>query len=201
MSKKQVQKLPQGNKKKSNRVKRTDIGYINDYGFEVTFEEQEKYRQLVNRAKRKSKNITSKYDGSYRNYAKGFATYSTSIKDFKNRESFERAVKSMESFTKRDNKKIFAKARKEDMLLSLDHLGYGQNSKLNSDSLDDFGVIALKKIIKSMTDEQLIRFWDDGQSFFNDVYQGDIDEINDKLDTLGVKARMIKRGGKYETTI
>lgn len=199
--KKQVQKLPQGNKKKSNRVKRTDIGYINDYGFEVTFEEQEKYRQLVNRAKRKSKNITSKYDGSYRNYAKGFATYSTSIKDFKNRESFERAVKSMESFTKRDNKKIFAKARKEDMLLSLDHLGYGQNSKLNSDSLDDFGVIALKKIIKSMTDEQLIRFWDDGQSFFNDVYQGDIDEINDKLDTLGVKARMIKRGGKYETTI
>lgn len=201
MSKKQVQKLPQGNKKKTNRVKRTDIGYINDYGFEVTFEEQEKYRQLVNRAKRKSKNITSKYDGSYRNYAKGFGTYSTSIKDFKNRESFERAVKSMESFTKRDNKKIFAKVRKEDMLLSLDHLGYGQNSKLNYDSLDDFGVIALKKIINTMTDEQLIRFWDDGQSFFNDVYQGDIDEINDKLDTLGVKARLIKRGGKYETTI
>lgn len=201
MSKKQVQKLPQGNKKKSNRVKRTDIGFINDYGFEITFEEQEKFRQLVNRAKRKSKNITSKYDGSYRNYAKGFGTYSTSIKDFKNREAFERAVKSMESFTKRDNKKIFAKARKEDMLLSLDHLGYGQNSKLNSDSLDDFGVIALKKIINTMTDDQLIRFWDDGQSFFNDVYQGDIDEINDKLETLGVKARMVKRGGKYETTI
>ena len=74
MAKKQIQTLPK-TEKKVNRVKRTDIGFINEHGLEITFEEQEEFRQLVNRAKRKAKTITSKYDGSYHNYAKPYLNH------------------------------------------------------------------------------------------------------------------------------
>ena len=199
MAKKQIQSLPKS-KKKVNRVKRTDIGFINEHGLEITFEEQEEFRQLVNRAKRKAKTITSKYDGSYHNYAKPYLNHSTSIGEYKNRDAFESQIKSLKAFTSRDTKKYFALARKEDMLLSLDHLGYGINSQLNSETLNENEVSQLKKAIKSMNYEQLLKFWDDGQSFFEDVYKGDIDAINDKLDTLNIKAkfrlneRQAKRG-------
>ena len=189
MAKKQIQTLPKS-KKKVNRVKRTDIGFINEHGLEITFEEQEEFRQLVNRAKRKAKTITSKYDGSYHNYAKPYLNISTSIGEYKNRDAFESQIKSLKAFTSRDTKKYFALARKEDMLLSLDHLGYGKYSKLNSETLNDSEVAKLKKAINSMNYEQLLKFWDDGQSFFEDVYKGDIDTINDKLDTLNVKAKL-----------
>lgn len=188
MAKKQIQSLPKS-KKKVTRVKRTDIGFINEHGFEITFEEQEEFRQLVNRAKRKAKTITSKYEGSYQNYAKPYLNHSTSIGDYKSREAFESQIESLKAFTSRDTKKYYALARKEDMLLSLDHLGYGKNSKLNSETLNDNEVIQLKKAINSMNYEQLLKFWDDGQSFFDDVYKGDIDTINDKLETLNIKAK------------
>lgn len=188
MAKKQIQSLPKS-KKKANRVKRTDIGFINEHGLEITFEEQEEFRQLVNRAKRKAKTISSKYEGSYHNYAKPYLNHSTSIGDYKNREAFESQIESLKAFTSRDTKKYFALARKEDMLLSLDHLGYGKYSRLDSETLNENEVIQLKKAINSMNYEQLLKFWDDGQSFFDDVYKGDIDTINDKLDTLNVKAK------------
>ena len=188
MSKKQIQTLPKS-EKKVIRVKRTDIGFINEHGLEITFEEQEEYRQLVNRAKRKAKTITSKYEGSYHNYATPYLNISTSIGEYKNREAFESQLESLKAFTSRDTKKYFALARKEDMLLSLDHLGYGKYSRLDSETLNDSEVAKLKKAINSMNYEQLLKFWDDGQSFFDDVYKGDIDTINDKLDTLNVKAK------------
>ena len=188
LAKKQIQTLPKS-EKKVNRVKRTDIGFINEHGLEITFEEQEEFRQLVNRAKRKAKTITSKYDGSYRNYATPYLNHSTSIGEYKNREAFESQIESLKAFTSRDTKKYFALARKEDMLLSLDHLGYGKNSRLDSETLNENGVIQLKKAINSMNYEQLLKFWDDGQSFFDDVYKGDIDSINDKLEALNIKAK------------
>ena len=189
MAKKQIQTLPKS-EKKVNRVKRTDIGFINEHGLEITFEEQEEFRQLVNRAKRKAKTITSKYDGSYNNYATPYVNISTSIGEYKNRAAFESQLESLKAFTSRDTKKYYALARKEDMLLSIDHLGYGRNSRLNSETLNESEVIQLKKAINSMNYEQLLKFWDDGQSFFDDVYKGDIDAINDKLDTLNVKAKL-----------
>ena len=199
MAKKQIQSLPKS-EKKVIRAKRTDIGFINEHGLEITFEEQEEYRQLVNRAKRKAKTITSKYNGSYHNYATPYVNISTSIGEYKNRDAFESQLESLKAFTSRDTKKYFALARKEDMLLSLDHLGYGKYSRLDTETLNESEVSQLKKAIKSMNYEQLLKFWDDGQSFFDDVYKGDIDTINDKLETLNVKAkfrlneRQTKRG-------
>ena len=105
MAKKQLQSAPKP-KTKVKRAKRTDIGFINEYGLEITFEEQEEFRQLVNRAKRKSKNIQSKWGtSSYSNFAKPFGRFSTSITDVKSRKEFEFRKQVLENINKRESLK------------------------------------------------------------------------------------------------
>ena len=148
MAKKQLQAAPK-TKKKVKRAKRTDIGFINEYGLEITFEEQEEYRQLVNRAKRKSKNIQSKWGtSSYSNFAKPFSGFSTSITDVKSRKEFEFRKQALENFNKRDSLKDYSQTAKENIFNILDTMGVNPDTtELKDSSFNVSEVSTIKEII------------------------------------------------------
>ena len=193
MAKKQIQTAPKA-KKKVKRAKRTDIGFINEYGVEVTFEEQEEYRQLVNRAKRKSKNIQSKWGtSSYSNFAKPFGNFSTSITDFKTRKEFEFRKQVLENFNKRDSLKDYSQTAKENIFNILDAMGVNpETTKLQDSSFNVSEVLTIKEVIdKKLTAKQLILLQDHSNQFLEAVYDGDIDGVNEVLESIGYHTSIV----------
>ena len=193
MAKKQLQAAPK-TKKKVKRAKRTDIGYINEYGLEVTFEEQEEYRQLVNRAKRKSKNIQSKWGvSSYSNFAKPFGDFSTSITDVKSRKEFEFRKQVLENFNKRDSLKDYSQTAKENIFNILDTMGVNpETTKLQDSSFNVNEVLTIKEVIdKKLSAKQLILLQDNSNPFLEAVYKGDIDGVNEVLESIGYHTAIV----------
>lgn len=187
MAKKQLQTAPKS-KKKVKRAKRTDIGYINEYGLEITFEEQEEFRQLVNRAKRKSKNIQSKWGkSSYSNFAKPFSGFSTSITDIKSRKEFEFRKQVLENFNKRDSLKDYSQTAKENIFNILDAMGVNpETTHLQDSSFNVSEVSTIKEVIeKKLSPKQLILLQDNSNRFLEAVYEGDIDGVNEVLESIG----------------
>ena len=193
MAKEQLQTAPK-TKKKVKRAKRTDIGFINEYGLEITFEEQEEYRQLVNRAKRKSKNIQSKWGtSSYSNFAKPFSGFSTSITDFKSRKEFEFRKQVLENFNKRDSLKDYSEAAKQKIFDILDTMGVNpETTKLQDSSFNVSEVLTIKEVIdKKLTPKQLILLQDNSNPFLEAVYKGDIDGVNEVLESIGYHTAIV----------
>ena len=193
MAKKQLQSAPKP-KNKVKRAKRTDIGYINEYGLEITFEEQEEFRQLVNRAKRKSKNIQSKWGtSSYSSFAKPFSGFSTSITDVKSRKEFEFIKQALENFNKRDSLKDFSQTAKENIFNILDTMGvYPETTKLQDSSFNVSQVSTIKDIIeKKLSPKQLILLQDNSNRFLEAVYEGDIDGVNEVLESIGYHTAIV----------
>ena len=193
MAKKQLQTVPK-TKKKVKRVKRTDIGFINEYGLEITFEEQEEFRQLVNRAKRKSKNIQSKWGtSSYSNFAKPFGEFSTSISDVKSRKEFEFRKQVLENFNKRDSLKDYSQTAKENIFNILDTMGVNpETTKLQDSSFNVSEVSSIKDIIdKKLSPKQLILLQDKSNQFLEAVYEGDIDGVNEVLESIGYHTAIV----------
>lgn len=193
MAKKQLQSAPK-TKKKVKRVKRTDIGFINEYGLEITFEEQEEYRQLVNRAKRKSKNIQSKWGvSSYSNFAKPFNNISTSISSYKSRKEFEHIKQALSNFSSRDSLKDYSQTAKENIFNILDTMGVNpETTKLQDSSFNVNEVLTIKEIIdKNLSAKQLILLQDNSNQFLEAVYEGDIDGVNEVLESIGYHTSII----------
>ena len=193
MAKKQLQTAPKS-KKKVKRAKRTDIGYINEYGLEITFEEQEEFRQLVNRAKRKSKNIQSKWGtSSYSNFAKPFGRFSTSITDVKSRKEFEFRKQVLENFNKRDSLKDYSEAAKQNIFDILDTMGVNpETTKLQDSSFNVSEVLTIKEVIdKKLSPKQLILLQDNSNPFLEAVYKGDIDGVNEVLESIGYHTAIV----------
>ena len=193
MAKKQLQTAPKS-KKKVKRAKRTDIGFINEYGLEITFEEQEEYRQLVNRAKRKSKNIQSKWGtSSYSNFAKPFGNFSTSITDVKSRKEFEFRKQVLENFNKRDSLKDYSQTAKENIFNILDTMGVNpETTKLQDSSFNVSEVLTIKEVIdKKLSPKQLILLQDNSNRFLEAVYDGDIDGVNEVLESIGYHTAIV----------
>ena len=192
MAKKQLQTAPKP-KKKVKRVKRTDIGFINEYGLEITFEEQEEFRQLVNRAKRKSKNIQSKWGkSSYSNFAKPFGNFSTSITDVKSRKEFEFRKQVLENFNKRDSLKDYSQTAKENIFNILDTMGVNpETTQLQDSSFNVSEVSTIKEVIDKLTPKQLILLQDNSNRFLEAVYDGDIDGVNEVLESIGYHTSIV----------
>ena len=193
MAKKQLQSAPKP-KKKVKRAKRTDIGYINEYGLEITFEEHEEFRQLVNRAKRKSKNIQTKWGtSSYSNFAKPFGRFSTSITDVKSRKEFEFRKQVLQNFNKRDSLKDYSQTAKENIFNILDTMGVNpETTKLQDSSFNVSEVLTLKEVIdKKLTAKQLILLQDNSNRFLEAVYDGDIDGVNEVLESIGYHTAIV----------
>ena len=193
MSKKQLQSAPKS-KKKEKRAKRTDIGFINEYGLEITFEEQEEYRQLVNRAKRKSKNIQSKWGlSSYSSFAKPFNNFSTSISSYKSRKEFEFVKQSLANFSSRDSLKDYSQTAKENIFNILDTMGVNpETTKLQDSSFNVNEVLSIKEVIdKKLSPKQLILLQDKSNQFLEAVYEGDIDGVNEVLESIGYHTSII----------
>ena len=193
MAKKQLQSAPKS-KKKVKRAKRTDIGYINEYGLEITFEEHEEYRQLVNRAKRKSKNIQTKWGtSSYSNFAKPFGRFSTSITDVKSRKEFEFRKQVLQNFNKRDSLKDYSQTAKENIFNILDTMGVNpETTKLQDSSFNVSEVLTIKEIIdKKLSAKQLNLLQDNSNRFLEAGYDGDIDGVNEVLESIGYHTAIV----------
>ena len=192
MAKKQIQSAPKP-KKKVKRAKRTDIGYINEYGLEITFEEQEEFRQLVNRAKRKSKNIQSKWGtSSNSSFAKPFSGFSTSITDVKSRKEFEFRKQVLENFNKRDSLKDYSQAAKQKIFDILDTMGVNpETTKLQDSSFNVSEVLTIKEVIDKLSPKQLILLQDHSNRFLEAVYDGDIDGVNEVLESIGYHTAVV----------
>ena len=193
MAKKQLQTAPK-TKKKVKRAKRTDIGFNNEYGLEVTFEEQEEYRQLVNRAKRKSKNIQSKWGtSSYSNFAKPFGDFSTSITDVKSRKEFEFRKQVLANFSSRDSLKDYSQTAKENIFNILDTMGVNpETTQIQDCSFNVSEVSTIKEVIdKKLSPKQLILLQDNSNPFLEAVYKGDIDGVNEILESIGYHTAIV----------
>ena len=193
MGKKQLQSVPKS-KKKTKRVKRTDMGFINEYGLEITFEEQEEYRQLVNRAKRKSQNIQSKWGtSSYSNFAKPFNNVSTSISSYKSKEEFEHIKKALSTFTRRDSLKDYSETAKENIFNILDTMGVNpETTKMQDSTFNISEVLSIKDVInKKLSPTQLILLQDKSNQFLEAVYEGDIDGVNEVLESIGYHTSIV----------
>lgn len=103
------------------KIMKTNDGWVNTFGFEFDREMREEYRQLVNRVKRKAKNIRTKhrdvwialggleiekmergeqYNANAINYVIN-PNLSTSLKGIENEEVFKKRLEKMKGFAKR----------------------------------------------------------------------------------------------------
>ena len=170
------------------------MGFINEYGLEITFEEQEEYRQLVNRAKRKSQNIQSKWGtSSYSNFAKPFNNVSTSISSYKSKEEFEHIKKALSTFTRRDSLKDYSETAKENIFNILDTMGVNpETTKMQDSTFNISEVLSIKDVInKKLSPTQLILLQDKSNQFLEAVYEGDIDGVNEVLESIGYHTSIV----------
>lgn len=191
-------------KVKTNRVKQTiDKNYVNQHGVTFTGSEKEKFRQLVNRAKRKA-NRLAKDDvfgillGVKDNY-KGeriqsdefesmtaMLKASTSLSNFKSYREYEKAVRYMEKFTDRGYEKY-----RLNLLRGNLHKALTETSKYTA--MSDSEQVQIANTFQNMSDYQLVNFFSAQDDIFKMVYNESFEDVMDNLQEFYDMVDEIKR--------
>ena len=189
-----------------DRVIVVDDMVLTENNLEFTLEQKEEHRQLVNRAKRKVKRLSSddtwgillgtkqNKNGEYYNSddydaIKAFFDKSTSLAQYETYEDYEKAIKFMKKF----NARGYEKKRLNDLRENL--------KKASTESsirtvMSDNDKKAFFEIIDDFTDVELAQFFsmNGGTNVFDIIYLEDVDTALSKLDELEKTINKVKRG-------